>query len=149
MLFPKIATANIAFGSNSSGCDGTFDNVHHTINSPNYPSNYGNNELCHWRIQASPGARIQLQFETFVTERRDYIFMYDGSTESSSLLGKLSGNFGSLLSPIFSTGSQLYVIWDTDASITRSGFKIKVIAFRKYNHIKLGAYQNDGNFQNI
>ena len=147
MLFHKIATVNISFGSVSSGCDGTFDNVQHTINTPNYPSYYGINELCHWRIEASPGVKIQLQFETFITESisYDYLMIYDGSSENSTILGRFGGSSPS--TPKVSTGSQMYLVWRSDETTTRNGFKIKVIPFRKYNHIKSGAYQNIGNFQ--
>ena len=150
MLFLKIATTNISFGSVSSGCDGTFDNVQHTINTPNYPSNYGNNELCHWRIEASSGAKIQLQFESFITEGGiyDYLTIYDGRNENSTNLGRFSGFSGrfSRPSPKVSTGSQMYLTWRTDGDTLFNGFKIKVIAsFRKYNYIRLIVYQNDDN----
>ena len=145
MLFHKIATVNISFGSISSGCAGTFDNVQQRINTPNYPSNYGNDERCHWRIEASPGAKIQLQFETFRTESStyDYLIIYDGSSESSTSQGPFGGS--STPSPKVSTGSQMYLFWRTDGSTNNSGFKINVIAsFRKYKCIRLGAYQNNG-----
>ena len=126
MLFHKIASVNISFGTVSSGCDGTFDNVQHTINTPNYPSNYGNNERCHWRIEASPGAKIQLQFESFITESAtyDYLTIYDGSGENSTSLGRFGGS--STPSPKVSTGSQMYLTWRTDGDTLFNGFKIRL-----------------------
>ena len=139
MIF-KIATVTISLdpGESNIGCGGTFDNVQHTINTPNYPGNYGSLERCHWRIEASSGARIQLQFESFDTERTfDKLNIYDGSSTNSLNLGPFHGG-GSTPSPKVSTGSQMYLTWSTDGSGFFSGFKINVKAsfYGKYNYMR-------------
>ena len=49
------------------GCGGalTATTSAQLIQSPNYPSNYPANKLCHWQITAPAGVRINLKFNRF------------------------------------------------------------------------------------
>ena len=121
---------DISYGSRT--CSGTMNNQEKTIKSPNYPSPYGNNDNCHWKIQTSAGGRIELRFEEFETEtRHDSLSVYNGRSNSNSqhIRSPLSGS----LNPnnIVSTGNEMYLVWDSDATTRRKGFKIEITAFGK------------------
>ena len=54
------------------------------------PSNYATSVTCEYRI--TTGAPIYLRFDSFATEGCcDFVFVYDGTSSSGSLKGKLSG----------------------------------------------------------
>ena len=49
-----------------------------TVNSPNYPANYNDNEYCTWQIQVPVNKKIRLDFTEFKTETaKDYLLIYD------------------------------------------------------------------------
>ncbi|XP_070576385.1 blastula protease 10-like [Ptychodera flava] len=48
-----------------------------TVTSLNYPGNYGNNQECHWLLQAPPGSRISLKFDVFYIESGGSNCIYD------------------------------------------------------------------------
>merc|ERR1711976_225554 len=106
---PRIITA----------ANGAFD-------SPGFPdTNYPNNADCQWRLSApDPNARVRLEFEEFVTEARyDTCNIYDGVDASATRLASLSGTPRS--QSFESSDRSLYVVFDTDGSVTARGFKGK------------------------
>jgi len=82
-------------------------------------NHYPANKKCTWKITSN--TRIGLYFKAFDTESGfDYVKVYDGDSESSSLIGSYSG---STLPPyITSTNKQLFVTFSTDGSGERWGF---------------------------
>ena len=57
------------------------------MTSPNYPSNYGNNENCEWSITLPEGSIIRLKFDSFKTEDDyDILTIYDGASDSATEL---------------------------------------------------------------
>ncbi|XP_070578757.1 protein SpAN-like [Ptychodera flava] len=48
-----------------------------TVTSPNYPGDYGDNQECHWLLEAPAGSRISLRFDTFYVESGGSDCVYD------------------------------------------------------------------------
>ncbi|MEM1436153.1 MAG: CUB domain-containing protein, partial [Pseudomonadota bacterium] len=83
--------------------------------------NYGNNETCSFLITATGGGAITLDFSSFDYESSyDFLRIYDGSNTSGTLLANFTGT-GSAPDVVATSGS-MYIVHDTDFSVTRSGF---------------------------
>ncbi|XP_070579232.1 blastula protease 10-like [Ptychodera flava] len=48
-----------------------------TVTSPNYPGNYGDDQECHWLLEAPAGSRISLKFDVFYVENGGSHCVYD------------------------------------------------------------------------
>ena len=80
---------------------------------------YSNYMTCKWTL--SSNTNLELIFFRFDTELGyDYVYVYDGGSSSSPLIGQYHGN--SLPPTITSSSNQLFVIFKTDYSIVNSGF---------------------------
>lgn len=80
---------------------------------------YANDVNCSWSISSSNN--VELIFFKFDTEENyDYIYVYDGASMMSSLIGKYHGN--SLPAVITSSSKQLYVTFSSDKTVSSSGF---------------------------
>ena len=99
-----------------------------TIISPNHPGDYQDNLDCEVSIQLSE--RVRIRFEAFNVEshsscRYDYLEVRDGDSSSSSVIGsKLCGDI--IPDAIESSGSSMTLVFHTDSSAKRTGFKIVV-----------------------
>ncbi|XP_067667453.1 cubilin-like [Haliotis asinina] len=99
------------------------------LRSPNYPLGYQNNEDCQWKITTSE-KNIRVEFIEMSLQGgrncdHDYVAVYDGSSTSTQMLGKLC----STATPSFtSSGSSVFIHFHTDASESHNGFKIKYTA---------------------
>ncbi|XP_039956467.1 dorsal-ventral patterning protein tolloid [Bactrocera tryoni] len=96
-----------------------------TIYSPNFPDLYPPNADCVWHFSTTPGHRIKLIFNEFNVESHqecayDNVAVYDGESESSSLLGHFCGD--KIPYPISSTTNQLYMVFKTDKNKQMAGF---------------------------
>nr|VZI27773.1 unnamed protein product [Spirometra erinaceieuropaei] len=92
-------------------CGGKLNESDGYIYSPGYPANYLPNKECVWKIKAPEGFFVNLIFLSFnVAESEncqyDYLEIYDGPSQNSALLHKLSncggvlnGQNGELLTP--------------------------------------------------
>lgn len=80
---------------------------------------YPSSKKCTWKIKSN--TRIGLYFKTFQTESGyDFVKVYDGESESSTLIGSYSG---STIPPyITSSSKQLYIVFTTDGSNQKKGF---------------------------
>ncbi|XP_078382530.1 uncharacterized protein LOC144665215 isoform X2 [Oculina patagonica] len=108
-----------------ANCSGTLDMDQRTINSPYYPSSYGNSNFCTWLISSSH--RVKLVFTSFLTESGfDILYVYDGTSTSSSLIGDYDGDMAGHI--VESTGEHLYLEFSSDSSITYQGFFINLEA---------------------
>ncbi|XP_054161678.1 deleted in malignant brain tumors 1 protein-like [Oppia nitens] len=97
------------------------------ISSPNYPNNYLDNLQCTWSITVDKGNQIQLIVEDFSTESlHDQIYIYDNyQQQQQKLLANYSGQLiASSSSDIKSTSNTMVILFKTDHSQTRSGFKL-------------------------
>lgn len=105
-----------------STCNSTTNKVETgTINTPEYPKDYGSNSRCEWLITSSH--RIRLVFNYFFVENGwDYFHVYEGKSTSSKRIGKLTG--GHTNKVIKSSGNYLYLKFTSDSVINKKGFLI-------------------------
>ena len=105
------------------------------IQSPNYPSSYEPGKDCRTTITFSN--RILLRFLYFDVEEdlycdKDYLIIYDGPDDrnwSSQMITKLCGNTNP--TEIESSGTTIHILFHTDSSEQRDGFRIQVLEFGK------------------
>merc|ERR1712110_903008 len=91
------------------------------IKSPNYPNLYPHNLDETWNLEVASGQKIKLTFESFDLESHsscvyDYVKISFGSDEE-----KYCGS--SKPSPIISSGNTMTVVFHSDYSVNRNGFK--------------------------
>lgn len=82
---------------------------------------YGNDERKLWLFQPAGATSISMNFTSFTVENNyDYMFIYDGATTNSPLIGKYTNN----VSPgnINSTGSSLLIEFRSDCATTLAGW---------------------------
>ena len=85
--------------------------------------------MCHWTIEAPRGYKIRLELSAFNLEadstcRFDYLLIYDGSSVGSREIGRFCGPDGSSrIGPVESTSNVMTVIFNSDSSLTNSGFQ--------------------------
>lgn len=94
--------------------------------SPNYPEPYPNNANIGWQIQLpEDDAVIQITLLEFGTEACcDYLFIYDGRSNSDPILSVASGNESNLNEPIISSGPAIYVQFRSDCVNDGKGFAL-------------------------
>ncbi|XP_078685519.1 CUB domain-containing protein 2-like [Branchiostoma floridae x Branchiostoma belcheri] len=88
----RLFTATIICGlmfttvTSATGCGGDLTATSGgPVTSPNYPSNYGNNENCEWSITVPEGSIIRLTFDSFYTEYDyDRLTIYDGASDNTA-----------------------------------------------------------------
>jgi Zn-dependent metalloprotease len=82
---------------------------------------YQDNEFCTLLINPGCAISITLTFASFNTESGyDYLRVYDGSSTTGTLLMNISGS--SFPPPVTANSGQMYIVWDTDGSVTDPGF---------------------------
>ncbi|XP_078667403.1 uncharacterized protein LOC144909206 [Branchiostoma floridae x Branchiostoma belcheri] len=108
---------------NAAGCGGNLTaSTGGPVTSPNYPSNYGNNENCEWLITAPEGSIIRLTFDSFNTEENyDFLDIYDGASDSAEVIQRLTGQQS--VSPVNSTSNKMFLRFTSDGTETRQGFQ--------------------------
>lgn len=80
---------------------------------------YSDSMECHWSL--SSNTNLELVFFRFETESGyDFVYVYDGGSTSSPLIGQYRGS--PLPLTITSSSNQLYVVFTSDGSNTYSGF---------------------------
>lgn len=60
-----------------SGCGGVLTSPEGTVISPGYPSSYGENAECFWRIEVSQGSKILFAFVDLDLESQPHGCAYD------------------------------------------------------------------------
>ena len=86
-----------------------------TVNS----GQYLNNMDCRWNLVSN--TKVEVTFHIFSTQLdADYLYVYDGDSSSSPLIGNFSGT--SLPAPITSSSNKLHLRFTTDSSVTALGF---------------------------
>lgn len=85
--------------------------------------------MCHWTIEAPQGYKIRLELSAFNLEadstcRFDYLLIHDGPSVGSRELGKFCGPDGSSrIGPVESTSNIMTVVFNSDSSMTNTGFQ--------------------------
>ena len=101
-----------------------------TITSPNYPNSYENNIDCVVALRFPAGSTVLIEFddqyeiENHSSCNYDYIEVRDGPTIESNLIGNTRLCGRNVPAPIQSTGNTMTLIFHTDNSVTKTGFKI-------------------------
>ncbi|XP_053334760.1 enteropeptidase [Clarias gariepinus] len=105
-------------------CGGPLDlyESNSTFSSPNYPLSYGHGASCLWILHANPGQNIQLHFQDFSLEAvYDVVEVRDGVDPNSTLLNVLTGAERKF-PDLYSTSSEMMVMFFSDASGNNRGF---------------------------
>ncbi len=84
-------------------------------------ANYSNRESCQFLIQPASGNDITFSFSSFDYEDNyDYLYVYDGTSTGSTLLGRFTGS--SDPADITATSGSMLIVHTSDRSITEEGF---------------------------
>ncbi|XP_062036208.1 enteropeptidase [Lepus europaeus] len=105
-------------------CGGPFElwEPNTTFSSTNFPDDYPNQAFCVWYLNAETGKNIHLHFQEFDLENiEDVVEIRDGGEDDSLLLAVYTGS--GPVEDVFSTTSRMTVLFITDTSVARSGFK--------------------------
>ena len=125
-------------------CDSPFDEVTipgSIIISPYHPNNYDNHMDCQTTIRFAVGQIVTITIEEFAVEahgtcRWDYLNVYDGNSTTSPMIGsKLCGIGTHVGTKIQATGNAMTILFHTDYSVTKSGFKLLANAGKNYDLI--------------
>ncbi|BHF63126.1 Bone morphoproteintic protein 1 [Sparganum proliferum] len=98
------------------------------ITSPGFPKEYPPNSRCIWRIEVPSGFFVVLTFQRFELEDQfdcpyDYLEIYDGPLDPSSMLRKLCGTL--LPEPVNSTSNVMTLKFVTDNAFHKKGFIVR------------------------
>ncbi|BHF63125.1 Bone morphoproteintic protein 1 [Sparganum proliferum] len=98
------------------------------ITSPGFPKEYPPNSRCIWRIEVPSGFFVVLKFSRFELEDQfdcpyDYLEIYDGPLDPSSMLRKLCGTLNP--EPVNSTSNVMTLKFVTDNAFHKKGFKVR------------------------
>lgn len=86
--------------------------------------NHRNNEDYNFTVQSPNGQKVRAEFLSFDMETGwDYVYVFDGSDTSATLLGQFDGNVPP--GPFISTGDALSFRFTSDGATTRAGFALK------------------------
>ena len=100
-------------------CDNTYDTIAQTLNSPNYPNDYGNQD-CTWTLVAPTGKRLKLDSFQYAFDRYGYGCLE--IADESTRIAKLCKNGNQ--HDIMSTENVLYLKLTSGYSHTSSGFQV-------------------------
>ena len=113
-----------AYNVQGTGCANTeLTASSDTIEDGSGSSDYDNNLNCSWSINVEDDKLILLDFIQFDTESgADSLTIYDGEDENATIIGSFSGT--EIPTKILSSSSQLYITFNTNASVTSTGWKL-------------------------
>ncbi|GIY80962.1 tolloid-like protein 1 [Caerostris extrusa] len=127
-------------------CSHQITTPHGEITSPNFPDYYPSRKDCAWLFTTTPGHRIKLLFHEFELEPHqecayDRISAYDGQDEDSPRWA--SSAVARCPHPILASGNRMYMLFKSDASVQRKGFKAlhttvcggRLLALREMEHL--------------
>ncbi|XP_052697133.1 cubilin-like isoform X2 [Crassostrea angulata] len=109
-------------------CGGTYIGQSGMIASPNFPSNYGNNENCEWNLRGPTGHFLTLTFLTFNLESSsscnsaDYLEIRDVNSTGPVLMTRCGSQ---VPQPILTSDSYAHVKFVSNNANTFPGFQIK------------------------
>ncbi|XP_078603364.1 scavenger receptor cysteine-rich domain-containing protein DMBT1-like [Branchiostoma floridae x Branchiostoma japonicum] len=129
--------------SSAAGCGGNLTAPSGgPVTSPNYPSNYGDNDLCEWLITVPAGSTIRLTFDSFDTEDgNDVLLIYDGASDSDvEVVHWLTGHQS--VNPITSTSNVIFLRFTSNDSGTRSGFRFSYTSHAIYETCGLSVFRH-------
>ncbi|CAM4595026.1 unnamed protein product [Caretta caretta] len=148
-MFPESSTAALmtpdaAFPSTSpttinsinGSCGGYLSTASGSFSSPFFPGNYPVNVQCVWRIEVKNNYYIKLIFKHLELEvsyncAYDFVEVYDGPLNTSSLLGRICDGSNYTFT---SSSNTMTVLFSSDFSYTRSGFSAYYDSFPEKNN---------------
>ncbi|XP_041724849.1 tumor necrosis factor-inducible gene 6 protein-like [Coregonus clupeaformis] len=130
------------YNPNLKECGGTLTDQQRIIQSPGYPEEYQDEQICYWHIRVRYGQRIRLHFLEFDVEEdtgclADFLEIYDGYDDISGFAGRYCGDY--LPNDVISTGNVMTLKFLSDASVVAGGFQMEYIAV----NASLLHFQND------
>nr|XP_054748610.1 tolloid-like protein 2 [Lytechinus pictus] len=104
----------------------------YVISSPYFPDVYPTNLDCVYHMVAPTDRRVRIFFTSFTLENAndldicnfDYLAIYDGGSDTDSSLGRFCGPQNPPAT--ITTGNELYVVFHTDSSIQKTGFRAEI-----------------------
>jgi len=120
--------AMAAIGDESGSCSSrgyTGSGSTGTVQSENYPSNYGNDLDKTYNIEVGSGKRIKITFDDLDIENHascDYDYVMIKDSDGAALVGKTCGT--TKPGVVTSTTNKVEVIFHSDGSETKKGFKL-------------------------
>lgn len=144
-------TANYSAVVVPTYCNGitTFTAASGSFSDGSGATDYGNNSHCSWLINPTDAYSVTLNFSFFNTEAvNDVVNVYDGSDNTTTLLGSFSGN--SIPSSLTSTGGAMFVEFITNETITNAGWNAFYTSYIPYSGAGIVEYQYwfDNNYAN-
>ena len=126
MFIQSVKDSEYALFLLTGSCSYYFYRHYGHFKSPNYPSNYGNNEHCTWLIEAPRGYYIYLNFGSIDLEgcyncACDVVKIFDGNSAMSPMMKRACGQQTQGCG-MYSSGRFLFVQFSSDGSARRSGF---------------------------
>ncbi|BFZ22541.1 hypothetical protein BsWGS_25580 [Bradybaena similaris] len=109
-------------------CNRTMTEKTGYIATSNYPQFYDSSSYCTWTITNSePDAIITLSLQDYDVEGcpYDYLEIHDGPGKDSPLLRQVCNNW---MTPFKSTGNSMYLIFVSDPSVSKRGFRGSYVA---------------------
>ncbi|XP_071148583.1 CUB and zona pellucida-like domain-containing protein 1 isoform X2 [Mytilus edulis] len=108
-------------------CGGSFKGPEGSFTSPNYPSDYCDNQICNYTIIVEEGSKVMFNFTFVKTENKflgaltDTVQVYDGEISTDTLLATLYGGpFEGL--EFNSTSNKMITVFKSDYSVVFPGF---------------------------
>ena len=114
-------------------CPKTSNDHQQTINSPNFPSNYGNFMHCTWKIEAPVSRLIRVHSFAYSIQTctycvndacdTDVLKILDGPSYTSNMIVELCGS--NTISGLASTWNTLFLEFETNIDFVYTGFNIQ------------------------
>ncbi|KAJ8350701.1 hypothetical protein SKAU_G00258310 [Synaphobranchus kaupii] len=109
-------------------CGGVLTDQQRIIQSPGYPEEYEDEQICYWHIRLRYNQQIHLRFLEFDVEDdtdclADYLEIYDSYDDVLGFVGRFCGD--ELPEDIHSTGNVMTLKFRSDSSVTAGGFQME------------------------
>ncbi|KAF7709531.1 tumor necrosis factor-inducible gene 6 protein isoform X2 [Silurus meridionalis] len=119
------------YNPNSKECGGVHTEQEKYLQSPGYPDEYPDGQICYWHIRVRYGQRIRLQFLDFDVEDdvgciSDYLEIFDSYDDVSGFAGRYCGD--DLPEDFLSTGNVMTLKFLADSSVSAGGFRLQYTA---------------------
>uniref|UniRef100_A0A8C6WTW7 Tumor necrosis factor-inducible gene 6 protein n=1 Tax=Neogobius melanostomus TaxID=47308 RepID=A0A8C6WTW7_9GOBI len=116
------------YNPDAKECGGVLTEQQKILQSPGFPEEYQNEQICYWHIRVRLGQRVHLQFLEFDVEDdidclADYLEVYDSYDDVTGFVGRFCGDY--LPYDIISTGNVMTLKFLSDASVTAGGFQLQ------------------------
>lgn len=145
LIIIVIRNIEILF-KNFLGCGGSFKRPSGTFTSPGHPDLYPPNTLCEWFITVDPTSSISLSiteinFEKAMNCVMDSLEVFGGPDDTAPLLSRLCHSQQDEVK-LESSGNQMYVRFQSDASAGGKGFSASYTTIKSSKLNKISIFKN-------